>query len=42
MFADPRGVGMYGYPDAGYAEIRAIGGIPVGAIGYPECSGCPE
>jgi len=41
-FIDPRGVGVYGYPDAGQAEVGAIGGVPVGAIRYPEPSGCPE
>jgi len=39
---DPRGIGVYGYPDAGYTEVGAIGGVPVGAIGYPEPSGRPE
>jgi len=34
-FVDPRGVG---YPDAGQVEVGAIGGSPVGAIGYPEPS----
>jgi len=33
---------MYGHPDAGYMGIGAIGGIPVGAVGYPESSGHPE
>jgi len=41
-FVDPRGVGIYGYPDAGQAEVGAIGGVPVGAVGYPEPSGRPE
>jgi len=41
-FMDPRGVGVYGYPDAGQAEVGAIGGVPVGAAGYPEPSGHPE
>jgi len=41
-FVDPRGVGVYGYPDAGQAEVGAIGGVPVGAVGYPEPTGCPE
>jgi len=39
---DPRGVGVYGYPDAGQAEVGAIGGVSVGAVGYPEPSGRPE
>jgi len=41
-FVDPRGVGIYSYPDAGRAEVGAIGGVPVGAIGYLEPSGRPE
>jgi len=41
-FVDPRGVGVYGYPDAGQAEVGAVGGVPVGAVGYPEPSGRPE
>jgi len=32
MFADPRVVGMYGYLGAGYAEIGAVSGGPVGLI----------
>ena len=42
MFIDPRGVGIYGYPDAGYVKIGAVGGVPVGAVGYLEPSGRPE
>jgi len=42
MFADPRGVGMYGYPGAGYAEIGATGGVSVGVVGNPEPNGHPE
>jgi len=41
-FEDPRGVGIYSYPGTGQAEVGAIGGVPVGAVGYPEPSGCPE
>jgi len=41
-FVDPRRVGVYGYPDARQAEVRAIGGVPVGTVGYPEPSGRPE
>jgi len=41
-FVDPRGVGVYGYPDARQAEVGAIGGVPVGAVGYLEPSGRPE
>jgi len=33
---------VYGYPDAGQAEVGAIGGGPVGAVGYLEPSGRPE
>jgi len=33
---------MYGHPDAGYMGIGAVGGVPVGAVGYPESSGRPE
>jgi len=39
MFMDPRGVGTYGYPGAGHAEVGAIGGIPVKTVGIPEPSG---
>jgi len=42
LFANPRGVGMYGYPDAGHTEIGAVGGIPVRAVGYPEPSRHPR
>jgi len=41
-FVDPRGVRVYGYPDAGHAEVGAIGGVRVGAIGYLEPSKRPE
>ena len=27
-FEDPSGVGMYGYPGTGYAEVGAVGGVP--------------
>ena len=33
---------MYGYPGAGYAEVGAIGGVPVGTVGNPEPSRYPE
>jgi len=33
---------MYGYPDAGQAEVGAIGGVPDGTIGYSGPSGQPE
>ena len=33
-FEDPSGVGMYGFPGTGYAEVGAVGGIPDGAVGY--------
>jgi len=39
MFADPHGVGMYGYPGTGYAEVGAMGGVPVGVVGNPEPNG---
>jgi len=42
MLIDPSGVGVNGYPDAGYAEIGAVGGVCIGAVGYPEPSGRPE
>jgi len=38
-FEDPSGVGMYGYPDTGYAEVGAVGGVPDGAVGYLGPSG---
>ena len=38
-FEDPGGVGMYGYPDAGQAEVGAVGGVPNGAVGYGGPSG---
>ena len=33
-FEDPSGVGMYGYPGTGYAEVGAVGGVPAGAVEY--------
>jgi len=36
MLIDPREVGINGYPDAVYAEIGAVGRVPIGAVGYPE------
>jgi len=33
-FVDPRGVGVYGYPDAGQAKVGAIGGVPVPVTGF--------
>jgi len=38
-FEDPSGVGMYSYPDPGYAEVGAVGGVPDGAVGYLGPSG---
>jgi len=42
MFADPRVVGMYGYPGTGYAEIGAVTGGPGGVIGNRDPNGHPE
>jgi len=42
MLIDPRDVRVGGYPDAGYAEIGAVGGVPIGAVGYLESDGCRE
>jgi len=42
IFVDPRGVWVYGYPDARQAKVGAIGGVPVAAVGYLESSGRPE
>jgi len=41
-FVDPQGVGVYSYPDAGEAEVGAVGGVPDGAVGYLGPSGRPE
>ena len=38
-FEDPSGVGMYGFPGTGYAEVGAVGGVPNGAVGYMGPSG---
>jgi len=38
-FEDPSGVGVYGYPDAGYAEVGAVGGVLGRAVGYLGPSG---
>jgi len=40
-FEGPMGVGVYGYPDVGQAELGAIGGVPDGAVGYLGPSGYP-
>ena len=42
MFADPRAVGMYGYPGAGYAKIGAVTGGLGGVVGNPDPNGHPE
>jgi len=42
IFVNPQGVGVHGYPDAGQAEVGAIGGVPDGTIGYSGPSGRPE
>jgi len=38
-FVDPRGVGIYGYPDDGRAEVGAIGGVPVEPLGIRNPAG---
>jgi len=41
-FVDSQGVGVYGYPDAGQADVGAMGGVPDGAVGYLGPSRHPE